>query len=196
MKKIILTALAVVSFTLASAQEENSNGFTKGDVFISGSFGFGSEKTGDNKTNTFNISPRVGYFVSENIAAGARINFSSEKRELGTNEETLSITTLGAFGRYYFSPTSKFSLFGELGVDYVASKFEEEGEPDDKANGFGLGLAPGVSYFISNNFALEATWGILGYRTVKPDVDNAESTNNFDFGVNLDNINLGLVYKF
>lgn len=196
MKKIILTALAVVSFTLASAQEENTPGFTKGDVFISGSFGFGSEKTGDNKTNTFNISPRVGYFVSENIAAGARINFSSEKRELGTNEETLSITTLGAFGRYYFSPTSKFSLFGELGVDYVASKFEEEGEPDAKLNGFGLGLAPGVSYFISNNFALEATWGILGYRTVKPDVDNAESTNNFDFGVNLDNINLGLVYKF
>ncbi|GGX03289.1 porin family protein [Aquimarina muelleri] len=196
MKKIILTALAVVSFTLASAQEENGSGFAKGDVFISGGFGFGSEKTGDDKTNTFNISPRVGFFVSENIAAGARINFSSEKREFGTNEETYSTTSLGAFGRYYISPASKFSLFGELGVDYIASKFKEEGEPDDKSNGFGFGFAPGVSYFISNNFALEATWGILGYRTVKPDVDNAESTNNFDFGVDLQNINLGLVYKF
>ncbi|MFC5045665.1 porin family protein [Aquimarina hainanensis] len=193
MKKLMFTALAVLAFTFANAQEE---GFTKGSSFVSGSFGFNSESTGDVKDNSFNFSPRAAYFLTENIAAGAKLGFTSRKQENGTDPEIKTNEfTIGAFGRYYFTPATKFSVFAELELDYNTRKVEV-GNGDTKFNGFGIGFAPGVNYFLNKNFAIEATWGALNYRTFKQDVSGAESTDNFNIGVNLDDINFGLVYKF
>lgn len=86
-------------------------------------------------------------------------------------------------------------MFGELGVNYGNTKVEQ-GPGEYKENGFGVQVAPGVSYFIANNFALEATFGVLGYNSVDPDVDGAEKTNSFRFGLDTRDIRLGLVYKF
>ncbi|HEX9980719.1 MAG TPA: porin family protein, partial [Flavobacterium sp.] len=63
-------------------------------------------------------------------------------------------------------------------------------------NGFGVSVSPGVSYFISSHFALEATIGALSYETSKPDVDDAEATDTFGLNVDLTDITLGLIYKF
>ena len=65
MKKTFLSLAALFAFGFANAQEtESTAGFSQGDVFITGSFGFGSEKTGDFKTTEFNVSPSAGYFVT------------------------------------------------------------------------------------------------------------------------------------
>ena len=97
-------------------------------------------------------------------------------------------------------PASRFSIFAELGADYGTSKVTEDNSPaaDDvtKFNGFNIGFAPGISYFLSSNFALEATVGVVNYSTTKEDVSGAESTDNFNIGLNLNNVALGLVYKF
>ncbi len=202
MKKLLLSAAAVFAFTYANAQETTSTGgFSTGDVFISGSVGFGSEKTGDFKTNEFNFSPRVGYFVSENIALGVALGYSSvtadeEFAGLGIFETKTTAFEVGAFGRYYFMPSNQFSLFTQLGVNYGTAKLEVDSEEVSKVNGFNVEFAPGVSYFISEHFALEASFGILSYTTVKPDADDADSTNTFQFGLDMSDINLGLVYKF
>lgn len=195
MKKVILTVAAIFAFGFANAQETTEGGFANGDVFITGAVGFGSSKTGEAKTNSFEVSPSVGFFVTPNIALGGRLGFSSEKEEEGADELKTTAFTVGVFGRYYVTPAAKFSLFGELAADYGTSKVDD-GTNDFKANGFGVQVAPGVSYFLGKNFAIEATWGVLGYNTVKPDVDGADSTNNFEFGLNLRDINFGLVYKF
>ncbi len=195
MKKLMLTALAVVSFTFANAQDGTTGeGFAKGDIFISGAVGYNSSESGDFEIKTFTISPRAGYFVSENIAIGARIGYQSNKQENGTTELDTNTFNAGAFGRYYFTPASKFSIFGEFGVDYLSSK-TDNGTTDTTADGFSLGGGPGLSYFISNNFALETFWGALRYTSVKPEGAD-DSNNNFNFGADLDNITLGLVYKF
>ena len=56
MKKIFLTVAAVFAFGFANAQEATTDGgFAKGDVFVTGGFGFSSEKTGDLKTNGFEL---------------------------------------------------------------------------------------------------------------------------------------------
>ncbi|WDO13030.1 porin family protein [Flavobacterium sp. WW92] len=200
MKKIILTVAAVFAFGFANAQEETTEGFKKGDVFISGAVGFGSTKTGDFKTSDFEIAPRVGYFVTENIAVGVAVGYQSSKVEFGGEDAKNNTLSVGAFGRYYFTPASKFSLFGQLGVNYNSydNEFDlEAGELGEfKGDGFGVVVAPGVSYFITKNFSLEATFGILGFETTKPDADGAEKTNSFDFGLDMRDINLGLVYKF
>ncbi len=196
MKKIILSAIAVFAFGFANAQD---GGFAKGDVFISGAVGVSSSKTGDFKESEFNFVPRVGYFASENIAVGATIGFSSQKEtnDFGDDQE-LSAIGFGVFGRYYATPASNFSVFGELGVNYASTKFDDgiDGTEDSKANGFNIAVAPGVSYFISKHFAFEAAIGVLSYGSAKPDADGAESTNTFQFGLGLEDLTVGLVYKF
>ncbi len=197
MKKIILSVAAVFAFGFANAQDNEgtgTKGFANGDVFITGAVGIGSVSFGDNKETSFEIAPSAGLFVTDNIAVGVRLGYTSDKAEVDGLGDTMDDTTLsvGAFGRYYATPSSDFSFFGELAFNYNSL---EDKLADNKANGFDLVLAPGVSYFISDNFAFEATFGILGYETMKPDGAD-DSQNSFNFGLDMRDVRLGLVYKF
>lgn len=195
MKKL-LVASAVALFATVSAQETSTEGFAQGDTFITGAVGFGSEKTGDEKGNTFTIAPSAAYFITSNVALGARVGYTNNKVEEGNDEVKTDAFSAGVFGRYYWMPASKFSIFAELGANYRTASTKVTGSDKFKANGFGIEFAPGINYFLNKNFALEAKWGVIGYNSVKPDVDGATATNSFNIGANLSNINLGLVYKF
>jgi len=204
MKKIILSAAALFVFGFASAQDAtttgggDAKGFANGDIFMSGSIGFSSAKTGDFKTNSFTVAPKVGFFVSENIAIGGALGYTSSKVDDGVGEDAENNTlSVGAFGRYYTTPASDFSFFAELGFNYNSTTSNDgTGGEDFKVNGFDVALSPGVSYFISSNFALEASIGALSYETSKPDFDGAEDTNTFGLNLNLTDVMVGLVYKF
>lgn len=199
MKKVIFTVAAIFAFGFVNAQDTavestGGKGFSSGDVFVSGSVGISSTKTGDNKSSSFEIAPKVGFFVSDNIAIGGKLGYMSEKAEnaiADTQDE--SRLTVGAFGRYYMTPASDFSVFGQLAFDYstVDNKLA-----DVQENEIGLGLGLGVSYFLSSNFAMEASWAGLGYTTNDNGGDGAESTDTFGLNMDLSSINLGLVYKF
>ncbi|MFB9108174.1 outer membrane beta-barrel protein [Flavobacterium gyeonganense] len=194
MKKIVLSMVAVLAFGFANAQDSTGKGFSKGNVFISGSVGISSDKTGDVKESGFEIAPKVGFFVTDNIAIGGRLGYRSDKAENAvTDTRDEARLSVGAFGRYYFTPSSDFSLFGELGVDYSSV---DDKLADAKANEIGANLGLGLSYFVSSNFAIEATWAGLGFTSNDNGGDGAEKTNSFGLGANLDSINLGVVYKF
>jgi len=194
---------------MLEAQEKSNNsasedGFTLADVFVSGSVSFGSLTDNNNNTNSnqFTFSPKIGYFVDDNIAIGLDLGYRSNKNERRvplTNaiiKAKETILSAGAFARYYIAPENQFSLFGELGIGYSSRQFEEGIIEDPKRNGFYLGFSPGVNYFVSHHFALEASVGLLRYDTVKFDVDNSESVNTFNIGLDFTNINLGVVYRF
>lgn len=203
MKKVILSALAVMTFGFASAQDKTSSeGFSKGDVFISGSVGISSSKTGDFKENNLNFSPRAAYFVDDNIAVGLALGYGTQKIDAGASA-TNSQTSIGAFGRYYMTPSSKFSLFGQLGVNFVSNDFEfgvdADGDLvalDGKSKGFNIGFAPGFNYFVSDNFAIETSIGVLGYSSDDNGGNGAEKTNTFELGLDFSNVMFGLTYKF
>ena len=203
MKKLLIVG-AVALFASMNAQETETVGFAKGNTFITGAVGFNSETEGDYKNNTFTVAPSVGYFVSPNIAVGARLGFTSNKESVEvanvTFEDKENLFTAGVFGRYYWMPASRFSIFGELNANYGTTKFTEDNSPAadvvTKYNGFNIGFAPGINYFLSSHFALEATVGVVNYSTIKEDVSGAESADNFNIGLNLNNVALGLVYKF
>lgn len=203
MKKIILTAVAVFGFAFANAQEEEKAfGFAKGDVFVSGAVTFGSSKTGDFKANAFEIAPKVGYFVTENIAVGASVGFQSLKFDNGAADATNSGLGLGAFGRYYFTPADKFSLFAELGFDYTSYDEEFDAETGTVYRGsfeskeIGLGLGAGMNYFVSSNFSIEAGVAVLGYSSNDNGGNGADKTNNFSFGGDWRAVTFGVNYKF
>lgn len=204
MKKVLLSAVAILGFTFANAQEEattSNGGFAQGDVFITGSFGITSSKaydmnTGDLlKTNGFAISPKVGYFVTENIAIGGKLGYGAAKVEVDgvPGESKVNELTLGAFGRYYFTPANQFSLFGDLGVDYMSTNYDSM---DLKRNGINAGLGLGMNYFVSSNFSLEAGIGLVNFSSMKFDASGAETETSFGLGANLTNISLGVNYKF
>ena len=156
----------------------------------------------DFKVNAFEIAPKVGYFVTENIAVGASVGLQSLKFDNGSADATNSGLGLGAFGRYYFTPASKFSLFAELGFDYTS--FDEEFDAESgtvygssfESKEIGFGLGAGLNYFVSSNFSLEAGIGVLGYQSSKADYEGAEAANTFKFGADLTNISFGVNYKF
>ncbi len=198
MKKVLLSAVALLAFGFANAQEEEkgNGGFSKGDMFVSGAFSIGSEKTGDDKSSGFEIEPKFGYFVTDNIAIGGKLGYKSDKAEdaLGDTQDDVAFT-VGAFGRYYMTPASQFSLFGEFGVDYSTVE-DKLSIVDSKENEIGVNLGLGLSYFVSNNWAIEASWAGLGYTTNDNGGDGAEKTNKFGLDANLRSISFGAVYKF
>ena len=204
MKKVLFSAVALLAFGFANAQEEEkgNGGFAKGDVFVSGAVTFGSSKTGDFKVNAFEIAPKVGYFVTENIAVGASVGLQSLKFDNGSADATNSGLGLGAFGRYYFTPANKFSLFAELGIDYTS--FDEEFDAESgtvyassfESKELGFGLGAGMNYFVSSNFSIEAGVAVLGYSSNDNGGNGADKTNNFSFGGDWRAVTFGVNYKF
>ena len=204
MKKVLLSAVALLAFGFANAQEEEkgNGGFAKGDVFVSGAVTLGSAKKGDIKANAFEIAPKVGYFVTENIAVGASVGFQSLKFDDGSADATNSGLGLGAFGRYYFTPADKFSLFAELGFDYTS--FDEEFDAEDgtvyassfESKEVGFGLGAGMNYFVSSNFSIEAGVAVLGYSSNDNGGNGADKTNTFSFGGDWRAVTFGVNYKF
>lgn len=82
-----------------------------------------------------NLSPKVGFFLIDNLAVGAQVFGEIRKRagEHGVNSQLL----FGPFGRYYFH-----NLFLEANIGSY-----------DKDVFAGLGL--GYAFFVNNNVAIE-----------------------------------------
>jgi outer membrane protein W len=200
MKKTLLSISALFAFAYASAQEEPAtSGFKSGDVFASGTLSYSTQKTGDTKTNQFAVSPSFGYFVNDNIAVGVMIGYTS--RDYKPTDEKYTTLTTGLFGRYYFNPANKFTIYGQLQAGYVSSKSKTnfgDGTVEFKDNGFAASVGPGFNYWLSNHLALESNFGIIGYSSTKPDDNggNPQSTDTFTIGLDFANINFGVVYKF
>lgn len=200
MKKIILSMVAVLALSTANAQEKKSGseGFAKGDVFVTGAFSISgtNNKNTEVKTSFFEFAPQVNYFVTENIALGAKIGYSSEKAENnGVDTQDDSTLSLGLVGRYYFTPASKFSLFGQLGFDYMTMT-DNLTSPELKVNGFGAGLGLGLNYFVSSNFSIEAGVTALEFASAKADVSGAKNVTAFGFGGDWRAVSFGVNYKF
>ena len=186
MKKLLFTAaIAVLGFTSLSAQEEaKTYGFGEADLFLEGNVSFNStnDKNTDEKTSGFEISPKVGYFMSEDLAIGGMLSFNSSKEE-DTTGDTLDQTTfgIGAFARYYFLDLGeRFKTYTEFGIGYGNTNYDLA---DVKENTFGAGLDLGINYFVTEKIAL--TFGlknVLSFSSSKFDADGAEAETNFNLG--------------
>ena len=194
MKKFILGLSLVFAASFANAQ------FSKGSINVSGDVGFHSynDKNIDSTSNGYHFSPSVSYFVTSNIAVGAKLSIGGGSQETKTGSTTttnkMSETGFGVFGRYYFTPANKFSLFANLGVDYNTTK--PNTSVDAKYNTLAIGLAPGLNYFVSDHFAIEASYGRLGYSSTKSNASNAKAATSAGLDLDFNTLSFGLNYKF
>lgn len=204
MKKVLLSAVAILGFTFANAQEEEAAtgfGFAQGDIIVEGNLGFSStnDKNTETKTNDFRFNPKVGYFLNDKFAVGVELGVGSDKTEVaGTETDKNSNFDAGVFGRYYFLELGKrFKTYAEAGVAIESGK---AGLADAKYSGFGFGAGLGMNYFVSDSFAINfGLTDILSYSSKK--WDGAENVSEFDANVNVFNnffttAQFGLTYKF
>ena len=195
MKKILLTAMVAVASLTANAQ-----------VWLGGSIGLGFHNYDDGdkyKTTIFEISPEVGYSLSENwdIALAVNLNFSNYKPD-GADKVNTNEWSISPYVRYSFFKNGAISFFVdgvfEVGTTnrYLTEDFGNLGvqtKCDDKGTVWRIGIRPGVKFAASEKVSLVATVGSLGYRHYK---QGDEKVNDFGFGVDGNALKFGVYYTF
>ncbi|WEK70598.1 MAG: outer membrane beta-barrel protein [Candidatus Chryseobacterium colombiense] len=197
MKKLLL-ASAIALFGLSNAQ------IAQGTTYLSGTLNFAaSEDNNTNvKTSDLKLVPTVGYFVGTNLAVGVGVGYASNvrKNEGATPEtkSTVSAVVVEPFVRKYWTLGDKFYFFGQLSVPMAFGTDKNEvsgfGSTKENFNSFGVSVKPGLDYFLNKNWTLEATIGDFGYSNFK--YKNAKSVDNYNFGLDLASVGIGVKYVF
>ena len=113
--------------------------------FVSTKYGSASDAY---KTTAFNLLPRAGYFVMDNLAVGLDVVISISSEKSGDNyKDNMSTLAIGPFARYYY-PLEKLNPFFEVNSYFGSCKESYSygsGGYDDNYGLLVLGLGPGVS---------------------------------------------------
>jgi hypothetical protein len=199
MKKLILClSVACIAFTgnaqkkkassttstASYASSYGSEGFKEGDIAVSGAFQFEArgEKAEGGEGTGFVFLPSAQYLLTNNWALVGTIGVENNSPKGG---DSTNAFVLGAAGRYYFTPSSKFSLYAEGGLQVKLPK---------DLTILTIGVRPGMTYFVSNHFFLESNFGLTGITYSSP--KEGDSNTDFGFGVNLNDVSIGVGYKF
>jgi len=224
MKKQILTLLAVVSLGFAaqaqvafaveevqyqSQTEKPSFGFAQGNIFVEGSLGYSTsdDKNTKLKGHEFNLTPQVGYFVTDKFAAGVYFDLMTSKDDNYSGVKDITKTNnfnVGVFGRYYFLELGqRFKFYGQANVGFAHTKttLESPGSKVDiKGSGVNVGLDLGLNYFVTKNIAVNFAFAdLVDYTTTKPKGGKAQNDVNVElnsFKNFFDQPRFGLTFVF
>lgn len=152
MKKNLFIALVfLMSFQAATAQTQ------KDWYLIGGSISdLGLNFQEGNTAFSFNLMPRVAWFVKDNFAVGAEVRAGINT----SNGYTQFNYGIGPVARYYFpqkdaAVKGRGRIFLDANAGFFGQNVKTSGNPSINTNGLGIGFGPGVAYFINPNIALE-----------------------------------------
>lgn len=178
----------------------------------------------DADMQSFGIAPFVSYFIADNISIGVRFDYDYSDLNLGTaglnlgdmlsmNVQDIGYTKqsyMGAIALRDYIPiadSKRFAMFAELRA--AGGYAQSESFRMENGAKFGtyqdiykcsIGLVPGLTCFVTNELAIEASVGVLGYEFQKVvqttnQVDVSQMVNNTaNFRINLLSINLGMSF--
>lgn len=222
MKKVLLTAVALIGFGFANAQDEvKSFGFSKGNILIEGNLGFSNSKqtansnglnAQDDKKNSFNFNPKAGYFLTDKIAVGVELGIGSSRNQSTIFYPAYVYTDAksnyvqgGVFARYYFLELGqRFKTYTEAGLGFGTTKNNSNGVAVSKVNSLNLGIDLGINYFVTKRFAINfGLANVLGYTSSKTNFTQTGAvakSNQFNGNFNVFNnffntAQFGLTYK-
>lgn len=227
MKKILTLAVVLSSIFSFAQQSETKDKLVleKGIWSLGGNLGFTTQNRNYDRdsnnnmeanTNTFNVNPKIGLLVKDNLEMGIDLNFGHSKTNIDNNTENeksnYSNNSLGfsPYVKAYHSINHNLALFlkGEVSYSRDWSKSENENPSSNSGKGFNFfaGLTPGITYFLSKTVALDANLGRIGYQynesksenfSNSNQVDKLESTaNTFLFTINPSDFLFGLSFYF
>jgi outer membrane protein len=135
------------------------------------------------KFNCFNLMPKAGYFVIDNLAVGIDLQLGiftmKETYNSYTYKDRGTVFSAGPFLRYYF-PVNKIMPYleagGSLGSATITSENENE-EDKSKTNTNSFSAGAGISTPLGDKVALDLMLGYLSMTMKdKEDNDNNERT--------------------
>lgn len=159
MKKHLLAILIATAALGITAKAQIQQGY----YLIGGNLSNFNIGFSDGTPFNLNITPKVAWFKNNNLAIGGFVDVGlSTAKGAGTTFNY----GVGPLARYYFGSTavnttttsarrsSRFFLEGTVGIQGVNTS------GGSSTNGLGIGIGPGLAYFINQNIALE---GLLKY---------------------------------
>lgn len=170
MKKILfLASFLFLGFTnLSHAQLQEGNIMLGADIgsglaetTSQGLFGF-NLGLDENSGYQIGVSPKMGYFLSDDFVVGAIVNLGYTNEE-GEDEFTSNefVYGLQAFSRFYLTPAeldlSDSVPAGQFFIETNAGLAGVNVEGAGSTNGFAFGFGPGYSLFLNDNIALDAS---------------------------------------
>lgn len=187
---IVMAVLGLVGTQFAKAQVQ------KGDFLVGGNVGVTSttDKTegtdAKETTTTFNVSPKVGYALSDKwmvgVFVGADFGTNKDKTGATTTKTSYHVVAPGVFVRnYHMLGESKVAIFGEANVSYGFGSSKTESTKTGSGNVLEANVVPGITYFVTKRFMLEGVFGGITYRneTSKPEPagEPKRTISTFDF---------------
>lgn len=173
---------------------------------------------------SFKVSPYVGYFVGNNICVGGRFAYSRSMTKLKSVSFDLSddlgfdiddfyslqhIYSGSVFFRNYVSlgNSLRFAVFNEVRLTAGGGQGKQMSGLGENLNGtyqdiveLELGIIPGITAFISNEVAIEASVNVLGfsYKKYYQERNRVESGSfehsGVNFKVDILSINIGVAF--
>lgn len=222
MRTILLCALLFLVGFSAQSQTEKGRMFIGGQVSFSGSNDTSSDTLNSSTTDYFqvNIIPGFGYFIRDNFALGADINFlyTNDTRNYNyphqiPSEETMKARRLGIggdiFASYYAKIVSGLYLTATAQAGYRHQSTTNERSSNDtsyvyppeypakqtiNSNQFSISVTPGLAYFITPKIGIHGSFGNLYYTYSASEnisLSNDNKSHSNSYGVNL---NLSTLY--
>ena len=138
----------------------------KGNILVGGNLANFNLGLADGSPFSMSLEPKAAFFIRDNVAVGGYVNFGLQTIPGGNG----SLTTygVGALARYYlgaaeapdFIKHSRIFFEGNAGI---SGKNVPNGS---STNGLGLGIGPGIAYFITPNIGVETLLkynGLVGF---------------------------------
>jgi hypothetical protein len=152
MKKIILSAFTLLTISIAANAQT-----TRDWYLIGGDIGkIGLDFQEDNTAFSLEVTPRVAWFIRDNLALGAEVLIGLNTAKGFTQVDY----GVGPIARYYLTTRAveavrKSRWFFEGNVGFRGSNTKVSGQSAVNTNGLGIGFGPGLAYFVNQNIALE-----------------------------------------
>src|ERR1035437_1739066 len=189
MKKLIIIIILLQSLT-AGAQIQT------GTHVLSGIFQINTNNSKETnwqndqteyKNLNYNISPSYGYYISENVAIGLGVGYSSyDDKTINSSLSNVKFSTENKNYVFNFSPFVRIThpiiehLYCNLNIyfsygigsdesDYTSPSFTIPPITGNQTS-MSIGISPGLDYFLNNHFALTFNYANLYYiaTTSKP----------------------------
>ena len=148
MKKITLLAVLALSVFGLSANAQ----IQEGNIMVGGNLANINLGLNDPAIFSVDISPKMAWFIQDNVAVGGYVDFGIETAE---HSSTTTHYGAGALGRYYLGKDVEVLRHGRFFGEATVGLGGVNVSGADNTNGLNLSVGPGFAYFITPNIGLE-----------------------------------------
>jgi len=179
-KQLLILVLFMGLFAISYAQDKK--------MFAGVSLGFSSV---ENVSSSFNIGPRLGYWLSENSAIVGSLSYASSTNKAANPEVTNSGFGIGAQYRHGWNHGDNTFFYIAPGVRF--NSLSSDVPNSQSSTQFIVNLTPGVDYMMGDRWSINAEIGLLNFVSHS---SGGVSSSSFDVNMNMDALSFALWYHF